>query len=99
MKKLLSLFKNKGVDIIDTGLTIINDKTHNSEDSFIKDKMKKGKSISSKRVLNFTGFGAIISTGLYRIFQDGITWEAITLVGIGAAYSYGMTFLTQKSEK
>lgn len=103
MKKLLNNLFSKGskgaLDILDTGLTLISDKTRDGGDSFTKDKEKKGKSISSKRVLNFTGAGSIVSIGLYNIVSVGMTWQNITLVAIGATYSYLMTRLTVEAEK
>ncbi|MBN4061647.1 hypothetical protein JYU20_00435 [Bacteroidales bacterium AH-315-I05] len=54
---------------------------------------------SSKRVLNFGGSTAIIGTGLFVISTAGVSTAVVILVGIGAAYSLGMTWITMKSEK
>ena len=67
--------------------------------SIIKEKIKNGISISSKRLLNLTGTGAIITVGLSLIVRQGPTWPAVAVVALGIAYSIAMAWITKKSEE
>ena len=58
------LFAQPLEGVINTALSLVRDKTKDADVSFIREKVKKGVSISSKRVLNLTGTAAIITTAL-----------------------------------
>jgi len=55
--------------------------------------------ISSKRVLNIGGFGLIVSIAVSDIGVHGITKQNLVLVGLGIAYSLGMSLITWLSER
>lgn len=54
-------------------------------------------SISSKRLLNLTGTTGIVGVGLSQIASNGLSWEAIALVGIGVLFSLGMSWMQRSS--
>jgi hypothetical protein len=85
--------------LINTALSLIKDKTRDTETSFIRDVVRKGVSISSKRVLNLTGTGAILTIALFLIQKNGLDKWTLILVGIGVLYSLGMSFITSWKEK
>jgi len=85
--------------VANTALSLIRDKTADPETSLITEKIRKGVSISSKRVLNITGTAAIITTALSLIAINGVGKWNIILLGIGVAYNIGMSFVTAYSEK
>lgn len=85
--------------ILNTALSVVEEKTRDADMSFVKDKTKKGKIFSHKRLLNLTGTGAIIITALSQIIENGIDKLNLILVGIGVAYSLGMAFITVYKEK
>jgi len=101
LKKLAGLIGSGGTDAVtglaNTALSLIRDKTRDSDTSFINEKVKKGVSISSKRVLNLTGTGAILAVALGDIAAHGLSWESIGLVALGGAYSFGMAYLSKNS--
>lgn len=103
MKKLLSFLTrnaaNPAEGLVNTALSLIRDKTMDSDTSFIRENIRKGVSISSKRVLNFTGTGAILTIALFLIQKNGLDKWTLALVGIGVAYSLGMSFITSWKEK
>ena len=76
MKKLLNLFTKNAANPIEglanTALSLIRDKTRDSDTSYIRENIRKGVSISSKRVLNFTGTGAILTVALFLIQKNGL---------------------------
>jgi len=100
-KKIAGLIGGGTVDglagLANTALSIVKDKTRDADESFINEKIKKGVSISSKRVLNLTGTGAILAVALGDIAANGLSWQSIGLVGLGAAYSFGMAYLSKNS--
>ena len=83
--------------IINSALSIVKDKTKDADMSFIQDKVKNGVSISSKRMLNLVGTGAMLTVALSDIATNGISWEAVGLCALGAAYSAAMAYLTKNS--
>ena len=87
----------KGIGTIFTTIVSpILDKTVRDPDgSILKSKTKNGVSISSKRILNLVGTGAIISVALGIIVEKGLSWEAIGLVALGVAYSIAMSFISR----
>lgn len=98
----MKLFKKLGESItglLNTGLSLIKDKTHDPDDSYLHEKIKNGVSISSKRVLNLAGTTSIIGLAVTMIMANGVTWQNLVLVVIGVAYCIGMTYLTQRAEK
>ncbi|KKN67187.1 hypothetical protein LCGC14_0463600 [marine sediment metagenome] len=103
MKKLLSLFTknvaNPAEGLANTALSLIKDKVRDSDTSFIRETVRRGVSISSKRVLNFTGTGAILTIALFLIQKNGLDKWTLALVGIGVLYSLGMSFITSWKEK
>jgi len=103
MRKLKDfLTKNIAMPIeglVNTTLSLVRDKTRDADTSFIREKITKGVSISSKRVLNLTGTAAIITVALFLIKKDGITENNLILIGIGAIYSIAMSFITAYIEK
>ena len=72
--------------------------------SIIKDKRKdvqtpeKGISVSSKRMMNVVGSGAIITVSLADIAANGINVNNLVLTGIGVVYCLGMSHLVAMSE-
>ena len=72
--------------------------------SIIKDKRKdvqtpeKGMNVSSKRLLNVVGSGAIITVALADIAANGINTNNLVLTGIGVVYCLGMSHLVAASE-
>jgi len=95
--KKLSAWIDPLSGLANTALSLIRDKTKDADMSFIQDKVKNGISISSKRVLNLTGTGAILAIALGDIVTNGLSWQSIGLVGIGVAYSVGMAWLSKNS--
>lgn len=86
--------------VVNTGLSLIKDKTASPDDSFIHEKVKNGVSISSKRALNIGGTGAIVSFALMYLAGDDADFKkGIALLGIGVVYSVAMSFITAWSEK
>lgn len=90
---------NPVVGIINTGLSIVRDKTKDADMSFIQENVKKGVSISSKRLLNLTGTGAAVTFALGDMATKGITKQNCVVLGLGFAYSLGMGILIYLSEK
>ncbi len=90
---------NPSGGIVNTVLSLVKDKTRDSDDSFIHEKVKKGVAISSKRVLNLGVTGSILIIAGADIVANGITWLNIGLALVGALYSLGMAFLTAYTEK
>ena len=103
MKKLFAFLTknaaNPAEGLVNTALSLIRDKTRDSDTSFIRENIRKGVSISSKRVLNLTGTGAILSVALFLIQKNGLDGWTLALVGIGVAYSLGMSFITSWKER
>ena len=90
---------NPAEGLANTALSLIRDKTRDGNTSFIRENVRKGVSISSKRVLNFTGTGAILTTALYLIQANGLDKWSLSLIGIGAVYSLGMGLITVWEKK
>ena len=95
----LATFLDPITGLANSALSVIRDKTKDPDTSFIQDKVRNGISVSSKRLINLTGTGAIITVALRDIMANGITWPNIALVGIGVAFSVGMAYMTHRSEK
>jgi hypothetical protein len=83
--------------LLNTGLSLIRDKKKGADTSFIQEKVKNGVSVSSKRMLNLVGTGAMITVALGDMASNAITWQNLTLVAIGAAYSIVMARLSKDS--
>lgn len=98
-KLLTKNVSNPVEGIANTALSLIRDKTRDPDTSFIRENVKKGVSISTKRVLNLTGTGAILTTALYLIQANGLNKWTLGLVAIGVVYSVGMSFITVWAEK
>ena len=92
------LFTQPLEGIVNTALSLVRDKTKDADVSFIREKVKKGVSISSKRVLNLTGTAAIITTALSLIAANGVNKYNLLMLGLGVAYAVGMSFVTAYSE-
>ncbi len=77
----------KGIGtIFTTVISPVLDKTVRDPDgSVVKSKTKNGVSISSKRILNLVGTGAIITVALGIIAEQRLSWPALVLVG---SYSF-----------
>lgn len=88
----------KGIGtIFTTVISPVLDKTVRDPDgSSIKSKVRNGVSISSKRILNLVGTGAIISVALGIIAEKGLSWEALTLLVVGVTYSVVMSLISSK---
>jgi len=104
MKKLILSFLTKNAanpieGLANTALSLIKDKTRDADTSFIRESVKKGVSISSKRVLNLGGTGAILTTALFLISTNGPNKWNVILVCTGVVYSLCMTFITAWKEK
>lgn len=56
-------------------------------------------SISSKRVLNIVGTGAIITLAMGDISTHGLSKLNLCLIALGATYSLGMSLTTYLSER
>ena len=103
MKKILS-FLTKNVanpteGLANTALSIVRDKTRDGETSFIRENIKKGISISSKRVLNLVGTSVIVSFALMDMQAKGINQFNMIVLGFGAAYSVAMSLITAWKER
>src|SRR3990167_7862512 len=99
--------------LLNTGLSLIRDKkkkevvkvagtndvllTDGTE--LIHETVESGVSLSAKRILNFAGTAIIITVALANIEANGLTKHNLVLLGIGAAYSLGMTLLTYLTER
>jgi len=93
--------------VVNTGLTLVGDKTRDGGDSVIKevdrDSDAKGIfKISSKRVLNITGSGGAIIYGmgyLTKASTEQDKWVGLFLILGGMFYSLSMTYITYLTEK
>jgi len=99
----MKLFKGIGngiLGIANTALSIIKDKQRDPDTSFIEEKVRKGVSISNKRVLNLGGTTSLISFGIWWL-QGGKepAWIGLALIGLGVVYCVGMAWITKESEK
>lgn len=98
----LELFTKIGKGIGTVFTTVISpilDKTvRDPNSSIVKEKIKNGVSISSKRILNLVGTGAIITVALGIITQQGLSWPALALVALGVAYSVVMSLISSKEK-
>ncbi len=100
LKDLVSNFIGSPAEgVINTALSLVRDKTKDADVSFIREKVKNGVSISSKRVLNLTGTAAIITTALGLMSANGVNKMNLLMLALGVAYSLGMSFVTAYSEK
>jgi len=98
--RLGSLFsKPVVVGLAEKAVDLLSDKVRDADASVIKDAVNKRGKLSSKRILNVGGTGTILTIASVLIYQDGLTKENLILVGIGAAYSLIMTYLTILKEK
>ena len=85
--------------IVNTALSLVRDKTTDAETSFIREKVRNGVSISSKRMLNIGVTTSIITIALFLIQTNGVTKLNMALIGIGVIYSLGMSFITAWKER
>lgn len=102
MKKPLINFPAIIIPIVSTVASIIKDKKqqqqYNNSTTSTENPSEKGISISSKRLLNVVGSGAIITVALSDIAVHGITVNNLVLTGIGVVYCLGMSHLVAASE-
>ena len=103
MKKLLSLLTanlaNPVEGIANSLLSLVKDKTRDGDTSFIRENIRKGVSISSKRVLNLIGTSMIVTFALMDMQTNGINKFNLIVLGVGVAYSAIMSFITSWKEK
>lgn len=88
--------------IINTVASVIRDKKQENLESnteLINKEVADGVSISSKRVLNVTGTGVIISFAIQQMLTHGINWMNLAVMLLGVIYCLGLTWLTYISEK
>jgi len=90
---------NPSEGILNTALSLVRDKTKDADVSFVREKVKNGISVSSKRVLNLTGTAAIITTALGMMASNGINKMNLLMLALGVAYAMGMSFITAYSER
>lgn len=83
--------KNLGLGILNTLGSLFKDKIRDPDGSFVKNKLKDGVSVSTKRVLNLTGTCAIIGTALADMVANGINKMNLILLGVGVVYAIGMS--------
>ena len=96
---LTSNLANPTEGLINSGLSIIRDKTRDADTSFIRESVKKGISVSSKRVLNLVGTSVVVSFALMDMQAKGINKLNILVLGIGVVFCAGMSFITVWKEK
>lgn len=104
MKKLLLGFLTRNAanpieGLANTALSLIKDKTRDADTSFIRETIRKGVSISSKRFLNLTGTGAIIIVALADMRANGINGWNLGLVAVGVVFSVVMAYITNLNER
>ena len=58
-----------------------------------------GVKLSSKRMMNITGTGVMISIAAKDYLANGLTWEGVALFAVGAIYSTVMAWITHRSEQ
>ena len=58
-----------------------------------------GVKLSSKRMMNIAGTGAMIAIAAKDYLINGLTWEGVTLFAVGAIYSTVMAWITHRSEQ
>ena len=85
--------------IVNSALSLIRDKTPNADASFIREKIKEGVSISSKRVLNLVGTSVIVSFALMDMQAKGMNKANMVVLAGGIIYSVAMTLITAWKEK
>ena len=85
--------------LVKTALSLVRDKTKNADTSFIKEKIRNGISISSKRMINLTGFGSMITVGLTIIIKNPDHPGGYALCGLAVIHSIGMAIVTYLTEK
>ena len=59
----------------------------------------QGIKLSSKRMMNITGTGVMISIAAKDYLANGLTWEGVALFAVGAIYSTVMAWITHRSEQ
>lgn len=84
--------------VLNTVLSVVKDKTKDPDTSFVEEKVRKGVSISSKRMLNLVGTPIIIATAITDMVQNGINPMNLILLLLGIIYSAVMAWLTSKNE-
>ena len=95
MKKLLTKLLGDPLEgTLNSILSLVRDKTKDSDMSFIREKVRKGISISSKRVLNLGITSSAIIVSLSLMNENGINAMNLILLGLGMLYSLGMSFIT-----
>lgn len=58
-----------------------------------------GIKLSSKRMMNITGTGIMITIAAKDYLANGLTWEGVALFAVGALYSGVMAWITHRSEQ
>lgn len=84
--------------VVNTVASLVRDKTHDADTSFIREKVRKGISVSKKRVLNFAVTGASLATALSDMDTNGINGWNLGLAVAGMAFCIIMAWLTNKNE-
>lgn len=59
----------------------------------------QGIKLSSKRMMNITGTGAMFAIAGKDYLANGLTWEGVALFVVGAIYSTVMAWITHRSEQ
>lgn len=63
------------------------------------EKISMGVRLSSKRIMNITGTGVMITIAAKDYLANGLTWEGVALFAVGAVYSGVMAWITRQSEQ
>lgn len=88
--------------VLNSVVSVVRDKRQEnlgSNTELVQDKIADGVSISMKRVANLGVTGAVTAFALAQMAENGITWMNLAVLSIGAAYSFGMTWLTKNAEQ
>ena len=90
--------------VINTGLSVVQDKTKDADQSQVKDRVKKGVMISSKRVLNLTGTPTLIGFGITWLSRcaggnSACFWQGLAIIGVGIVYCAVMSWLQIKDKQ
>ena len=94
--------------LINTITSVIRDKKRDTDPydptkpTNIIDKVRDiapGIKLSSKRMMNITGTGVMISIAAKDYLANGLTWEGVALFAVGAIYSTVMAWITHRSEQ
>ncbi len=94
-----SIIKDKKKKEAEAGNIAITETNNSTSTVFESVKESLTENISSKRVLNIGGTAIIISTALSLMNANGLNHLNICLLGLGVAYSLGMSYITYLSER